>query len=133
MAAARLKISRSNSKGFTIIEVLMAVLVMTVGLLGLLQSVNVAYEHNLRNNLREEAVAVALEQMNAIRRMKLPKNTPYQGFSTAVRGMGGIYKKFAVTSRAQPIGGDSNRLEVAVRWHFKNMTTTYRIYSIRKM
>ncbi|CAH2030120.1 type IV pilus modification PilV family protein [Trichlorobacter ammonificans] len=48
-----------NSRGFTLLEFLVAVLIAMVGLLGLLQTVNVALNHNLQNQLRNEAVQVA--------------------------------------------------------------------------
>ena len=122
------KTSRQGSRGFTLIEVLMAMLVMTVGLLGLLQSVNVAYEHNLRNKLREEAVLVAHEQMNGLR-----AGVAFNPTTTVVRGIGGVDRKYFVNRVPKLIGGDSSRLTVAVRWSFKNLTTTHEIYTFRRM
>ena len=52
-------ISPSGSAGFTLVEMLMAMLVMAVGLLGLLQSVNLAYQQGTKNRLRSEAVQLA--------------------------------------------------------------------------
>ena len=48
----------SSSSGFTLIEVMVAMVITLVGLLGLLQSVNLATEHNIKNALRDEAVQV---------------------------------------------------------------------------
>ena len=59
--------SRKDSGGFTLVEMMMAMLVLTVGLLGLLQSIQVAWQHNARNRLREEAVLLAEERMNDFR------------------------------------------------------------------
>ena len=54
----------SNKKaGFTLIEFCVATLIMMVGLLGLLQGVNLAIEQNLGTLIRNEAVSVADEQM----------------------------------------------------------------------
>lgn len=106
----------------------MAMLVLTVGLLGLLQSVNISYEHNLRKRLREEAVVLAEEQLNALR-----VNAALAPFTTATRVMGGVTKSFAVTRNSQPVAGDTERLTVSVRWGFKNVSTTHEIYTIRKM
>jgi len=53
----------SNNRGFTLIEFLVAIVITMVGLLALLQSVNIALNHNLQNQLRNEAVVVADQQM----------------------------------------------------------------------
>jgi type IV pilus assembly protein PilV len=47
-----------NSKGFTLVEFLVAIVILMVGLLGLLQAVNVALNSNMQNQLRNEAVIV---------------------------------------------------------------------------
>ena len=49
----------SGEKGFTLLEFLVSVVILTVGLLGLLTSVNYAVGHNMENQLRDEAVNVA--------------------------------------------------------------------------
>ncbi len=45
----------------------MAILILMVGMLGLLQAINLALEVNLRNQLREEAVSVGERAMNELR------------------------------------------------------------------
>lgn len=52
-----------NSKGFTLIEFLVAIVILMVGLLGLLQTVNYAIVHNMTNQLRQSAILLADEQM----------------------------------------------------------------------
>jgi type IV pilus assembly protein PilV len=124
MTAARTT-SPSSSCGFTLVEVLMAMLIMTVGLVGLLQSLEVAYQHNARNRLREEGVLLAEEQMNVLRQ------TVFQKSTTAKRSIGGMTKDFSVTRQVQKINDtDSNRLTVIVGWTFKNATTKHVIYSM---
>lgn len=102
----------------------MAMLIMTVGLLGLLQSVSTAYEHTLRNRLREEAVAVAEEQMSNL------VNTQDCAPTTTVRVIGGVDKRFTVIKEAKPLGEQSGslRLKVAVHWGFKNLTSAHELY-----
>jgi len=48
-----------NNQGFTLIEFLVAIVILMVGMLGLLQSVNVALVNNLKTQLRNEGVIVA--------------------------------------------------------------------------
>ena len=56
-----------RNKGFTLIEVMMAILILMVGMLGLLQTINLVIEVNLRNQVREEAVYVGERVMNELR------------------------------------------------------------------
>ena len=55
--------AHTNNEGFTLIEFLVSLVILMVGLLGLLQSVNYALSHNLQNQLRNEAVTVADAEM----------------------------------------------------------------------
>lgn len=103
-------------------------LIMTVGLLGLLQSVNVAYLHSSRNKLREEAVMVAEEQLNYMR----INDAALKPVTTVTNVIGGVKKQFNVTREYQQIGERSNRLKVAVRWSYRNVSTTHEIYTIKK-
>jgi type IV pilus assembly protein PilV len=109
---------------------MVAMLIMTVGLLGLLQSVMVAYEHNTRNKMREEALLVGEEQMNDLRGQSHDISTAYLNTTTAVRVVLGVNKKFSVTRQCQPMG-TTNRLNVAVRWSFKNVSATHVIYTLK--
>jgi type IV pilus assembly protein PilV len=52
-----------NNKGFTLIEFLVAIVILMVGLLGLLQTVNYAIVHNMTNQLRQGAIVLADELM----------------------------------------------------------------------
>ena len=137
MPASR-TISPSDSHGFTLVELLMAMLVMTVGLLGLLQSVMVAYEHNIRNRLREEALLVGEEQMNGLRGRVQDTSTPFLTTTTAVKVILGANKKFFVTREYLPIGvtvdqpmGSADRLKVTVGWSFKNVSSTHVTYTLK--
>ena len=49
----------SNRAGFTLIEVMVAMLVLTVGLMALMQTLNYAISHNYSNKLRNDAIMVA--------------------------------------------------------------------------
>lgn len=52
-----------NNSGFTLIEFLVAIVILMVGMLGLLQSVNLAINSNMQNQLRNEALVVADSKM----------------------------------------------------------------------
>jgi type IV pilus assembly protein PilV len=134
-------ILRSDSSGFTLIEVMMAILIMSVGLLGLLQSVMVAYEHNARNRLREEALLIGEEQMGALINRCNCKSKGFDTVSTIhietlQRPIAGANRDFIVTKQTQPLGSDPynitiKKLTVAVAWSFKNVSATHMIYTMK--
>lgn len=59
------KYAPSNNQGFTLIEFLVAIVIMMVGLMALLQCVNVAIVRNLENQYRDGAVSLADERLAA--------------------------------------------------------------------
>ena len=108
----------------------MAMLIMTVGLLGLLQSVNVAYEHATRKKLRDEALLVGEEQMNLLKRMNFDSSTPYRNVTSPNRMIGGVAKRFTVTRECLALG-NTNRLRVTVGWSFRNLSSSHSIYTLK--
>ncbi|MBJ6727443.1 type IV pilus modification PilV family protein [Geomesophilobacter sediminis] len=125
--------STSNSAGFTLIEVLAAVVIMMIGLLGMLQSVNVAIDHDLKNKLRDEAVSLAEEQLNHFRMYSTSLATGrYVGGTT--RTIRGIEKPFQVTKDWEPIStpddGSARRLTVTVDWSYKGLHSSHAISSV---
>jgi len=115
--------SLSNSSGFTLIELLVASVIMMVGLLGLLQSINIAMEHNIRNNMREEATRIGEREMNALRAN--PSDMALKRISSTMLPA----KRFIVTKTATPFSG-SRELEVVVKWGYRNMSTQHRVKTI---
>jgi prepilin-type N-terminal cleavage/methylation domain-containing protein len=56
-----------TAKGVTLVEVMIALVVLLVVFMGLLQASLLSVEHNLRNELRDEAVRVASDRLNTLR------------------------------------------------------------------
>lgn len=121
--------SASSNDGFTLIEVMTAMLILTVGLLGLLQAVNVAMEHNLKNRLRDNAVMIGEQQINSL--IKMPIDDPIINTYTTVTALSGTLKKpYRVERTKQNITTDSVRYRVNVQWTFKNMTTNQEVVAV---
>lgn len=115
--------SRSSNPGFTLIEVMMAMLVLTVGLLGLLQSLQLGYRQSLRDRARDEAVQIAEEQLHDRRRLPFKDFT---GFNREVRRkVSGGEVPFEVVGEVEKLGesqaknlGESQakKLRLRVSW-----------------
>lgn len=128
---ARQATSPSSSRGFTLVELLMALLILTVGLLGLLQSIEVAFQHKARNLMREEAVQLAEEQLNDLKVLRYDNVTAnYE--HPVYRRVAGSDRRFLVRKQCEKRdGADAKKLTVAVEWSFKNISTRHEIYSMK--
>lgn len=108
---------------------MVAMVIMLVGLLGLLQSVNLATEVNLKNHLRDEATRVAETIMNDMRTR--PFGTVYNNFTTVPSKIRNSAKGYTVRRTATSSRPDSEEYQVDVSWNYKNYSTTHSIVSVR--
>ncbi len=129
-----------NKTGFTLIEVLVAMVITLVGLLGLLASVETAMEHNVRNQLRDEATLIAEQWMGNLKTRGFSQITtatygvPGSGFpsrtvKSQLRGSNFVY----IVDRPCYLVGDgtSAQLTVTVTWYYKGSKYTHSVSSIR--
>lgn len=134
-----------NKSGFTLIEVLVAVVILTVGLLGLMQTVIYALNHNLTAQLRQEATLVADQVMSMEKAKPYSKITapsfdstkvtyetlPMQITDTVVtRTVNGADKTFAVRKTVRSPTPQSKNIEVMVSWVHKQTTYSHSVASI---
>lgn len=126
-----------NNKGFTLIEVLIAIFLLLFGMLALLYTMSVAMSSNQQNVIRDEAVAVGMQQMTIV------KNTPFIqvpvgndvaiGLSTGApvsRNLRSSTVAFAVTTNIVQMTTDTLQAQVIVRWTFKGQAYTHSITSM---
>ncbi len=126
-------ISMHNESGFTLVELLVAMVIMLVGLLGLLESVNIAMEHNLKNQMRGEVVQVAEEAMNDMR------SRPFDDVAAATMvipsRLRNINRSYTVRRSIEYNNSAptvvSRKYVVNVKWVYKNTSTTYSVASVR--
>ncbi|TSK06186.1 MAG: prepilin-type N-terminal cleavage/methylation domain-containing protein [Geobacter sp.] len=133
MSAPR-TISPSGRAGFSLVEMLMAMLVATVGLLGLLQSVIVAYQHAVETRCRSEAVQVAEERLHTLSGLPFAKITGgTETTSVETRMVGGVPWTYTVTSKVQPAGSTKAavKLTVAITWNARGEAASHEIYTLR--
>ena len=119
-----------NRSGFTLVELLVAIVIMMVGLLGLLQSVNIAMEYNLKNQMRGEVVRVAQDAMNEMRSRPFDLvSSTTRTVPTSLRNINRNYTvRRTVISAGSPV---SNKYQVDVIWKYKNVSTTHSVMSVR--
>lgn len=109
-----------NNSGFTLIEFVVAVLILMVGLLGLLQTVNTAISSNMVNQLRNEGVVVADQELGR----QLAKG--FQNASTSAanylvtRKVLNGFRNYSVTRHNLPAFSNSKQVTLTVKWKYKN-------------
>lgn len=126
-------ISLQTNKGFTLIEVMIAFFILGVSLLGLLQSVNLAIQHNLQNQIREEAVQLASTEMHKMRTSAFDDDfTNTTTFPTTIASKirsGALNYTIARTRTVLSTG--SYQYQVNVQWQLKGQTFTHSTVTVR--
>ncbi len=119
---------RQNDTGFTLLEVLIAIVITVVGLLGLLEALSVATEHDMKNQLRDEAVLIGEEQLNQLRVKPFDKySAQYSPFPIRTKRW-----SYMVGRSADKIStSDSRELSVTVSWAYKNISSHHQVKSVR--
>jgi type IV pilus assembly protein PilV len=122
-----------DEKGFTLIEVLVAMLIMTVGLFGLLQVINVAIVHNMNNQFRHEAVKLADAQM-ALQRSRsfydISTSSTVPSVTVAKIGINNAFKNYSVIRQGSVITPNTRQLDINVTWGYKNIRYNHRVSSL---
>lgn len=121
----------SDKNGFTLVEFLVAIVILMIGLLGLLQTINVAIDQDLGNVFRNEAVTVVDEMM-----MKKRAKT-FDSVSTVVnktyseeRVVRGIPKTFTMTETVESVTANSKQISINASWTKKNSTYNHSATSV---
>lgn len=130
--------SRSGNAGFTLVEMMVAMLIMTVGLLGLLQSVSAAYKQCLRTRVRDEAALLAESTMHEWCRMGFDAiSAPAANPRPVDRLIGGASRRFEVTRGMEGMGSlassgkSTKKLTVVVAWTINGETINHQIFTLK--
>lgn len=116
-----------NNDGFTLTEVMVAIVIMMVGLLGLLEAINVATHANMKNHLRDEAVYTGEKYLNELKGRgfdNIAATYPLISTASKIRGTG---KKMMIETSSTSLASDTKQLVVVVRWTYKGVTYENRV------
>lgn len=110
----------STNKGFTLVEFLVAIVILSVGLLGLLQAVNVSIASNTGTSMRNSATMVADEKMT------LEMAKPFAAItSTGVKRefvrvkVNSVYQNYSVSKTVANPTENTKNIEINVVWKHK--------------
>jgi type IV pilus assembly protein PilV len=123
----------NNEQGFSLIEFLVAIVILTVGMLGMLQAINVALDRNLESMFRNESSVLADD------RMMLMRNRSFASISTTSanpakkfvrRDVRGIFNNYSVQEIVNPTTALSKEIIINVSWRKKNKQYSNSISSV---
>jgi prepilin-type N-terminal cleavage/methylation domain-containing protein len=118
----------ADNRGFTLIEIMLAMFIMMIGLLALLQTANLAIAYNNSNKLRNDAILLA-DQAIGIERTRLFAAVANSN-SLVSRKIGLGFINYSVVNTvtaltAHSLAGDkiagANNLRITVSWREKGV------------
>lgn len=115
----------NKDSGFTMVELLVSMVILMIGLLGMLQGINLAMSKNMENVLRNEALLVADEAM------MLKRAKPFESLSTISTNLSlrrftrGVYKNYSISEVVSLATQSSKEIKLEVNWKYKNQRYTH--------
>ena len=113
----------SKAKGFTLIEVMVAVLVLSIGLMALIQTLGYAISFNLSNKLRNDAIMVAGRAMGHERSRPFEQITSVTSTAQVPFALG--FANYSVIEKVTKIGSStpqtSKTVQFDVSWRDKQV------------
>lgn len=119
-----------NESGFTLIEFLVAIVILMVGLLGLMQTVNMAIHYNMNTQIRNEATMIADERMSTelAKPFDLVSTTQSNTFIPDRPVMTG-FRNFSVVRTGNALS-NSKQVDITVMWRHKGVRYIHEISSV---
>lgn len=135
-----------NKKGLTLIEVMVALVILLIVFLAMMQTIAVAININVKNALRDEAVKIADERVNALKNLSFENNAnlnatggsfindvdPNTGTNIITRSFRNFDMPFTSTKRITDINADNKRIELTVTWTWRNETLSHGVLLVLK-
>lgn len=117
----------NNRKGFTLLESVISILLLSLIMLWSMQSMLAAYSLTSRNQIRDEAVRLAGETLTDLR------NTPFSSLSAGTMATLNIQRQIRNYDQAftvereitSEVAGLAYSADVTVNWTFKGKNYTY--------
>ncbi len=116
-----------NNRGVTLVEVMISLVILLIVFMGLIQASILTINHNVRNEMRDEAVRVAAEYMSRTRANVFSSLVPNGGFQPfpanpavnpflVTRNFRGLQRQYSVERWIEALDANTTRIAIRVRW-----------------
>jgi prepilin-type N-terminal cleavage/methylation domain-containing protein len=126
------EIVNQKDKGFTLVEVLVAVFILFISMMAVLHALGLSVEHNMKNIIMDEAVRISEQRMNELRNEPIISLASSTGLTqiTIVRGIRNTSITYTVNWIVENLSADSRAIQVLVQWRWKNINHQHTATSI---
>jgi prepilin-type N-terminal cleavage/methylation domain-containing protein len=121
-----------KNKGFSLVEVLVAILVLFISMMAVLHALGLSVEHNMKNIIMDEAVRISEQRMNELRNTPITSlvNSNLSTQLTITRSFRNISINYTVNWIIENFSADSRTIQVLVQWRWKNIDHQHTATSI---
>jgi len=122
-----------NDRGMTLVELLISMLIMMVVALALVQSSIVAMNANVTNEMRNEAVSVAEQQMNTVRNTSFANLSTLPTTTTVSRNIRSLMNvQFTSTLAQSVVNANATQVTVTVSWTYRGAPKSYSMSTVMR-
>ena len=121
-----------KNRGFTLIEVLVAIVILFISMMAVLHALGLSVEHNMKNIIMDEAVRISEQRMNELRNVPITSLASSTALTQIiiVRGIRNTSITYTVNWIVENLSADSRAIQVLVLWRWKNIDHQHTATSI---
>lgn len=118
--------------GFTLVEIMVSIVILMVALLGTFESINLAMDKNLENQLRQKGMALAEQQMNDLKARPFENITGTATKSFVRIASNSTFKNISVERRIDNLSASNTQtkqISIRVWWRYRNRPYEHQVSS----
>ena len=119
-----------NKKGVTLVEMMIALVILLVVSLALMQTAIIGMNVNLQNVLRDEAVNIAEMRMNQLRIVPFDTLDSIASETTVTRNFRGFTETYTPARTINTINANSKQISIMVSWTYRGQIYNHGITTI---
>jgi type IV pilus assembly protein PilV len=125
-----------NKKGYTLVEVMIALLIFLLVTLAMMQTAMVSIDSNMVNVLRDEAVKIAEMRMNDARNLAFTQTLDSLPVGTDTVPVTRNFRDMTITYNTErkvtALGTSNKQVDISVTWTWKGTPYTHTVSSIMR-